>query len=309
MNLINIERIYKEAINRVSSSQSWPGHFLVKRIDTEIILKHIDIDEDNENKCLEIGCGNAFQSVLLAGLFDKLIATDSFDNNFYHKTEMRDTKRLIESLNVKNVKLVNCSATALPFPDCYFDFVFSSSVLEHIREKDLALKEIRRVLKPGCHLLTIVPTHMPSIYAFPHMFLYILARIGKLFFLKNNRAFQDKKQDKNEGERLSLFKRFRKNHPSFPLPEPHGSYRNIFDELSSQLPCNWLKLFKKNGFVVKDSFGLCLMPWLLIEPFSTNIAARIYLLTKTTNIRLSSLKALKYISYLMGIVAVKDNYN
>jgi ubiquinone/menaquinone biosynthesis C-methylase UbiE len=77
---------------------------------------------------MELGCGNAFQSVLLASLFRELIATDLFNNNDYHKIEIRQAKRLIYSLNAKNVRLISCSATDLPFTSSYFDFVFSSSV-------------------------------------------------------------------------------------------------------------------------------------------------------------------------------------
>jgi SAM-dependent methyltransferase len=44
---------------------------------------------------------------------------------------------------------VAASATEMPFPDHFFDAVWSIWVLEHIPEPELALKEIRRVVKPG----------------------------------------------------------------------------------------------------------------------------------------------------------------
>ena len=37
----------------------------------------------------------------------------------------------------------------LPFEDESYDFVIASHVLEHIKEDELAIKEIRRILKPG----------------------------------------------------------------------------------------------------------------------------------------------------------------
>jgi len=44
---------------------------------------------------------------------------------------------------------VVASATAMPFPDNSFDAVWTVWVLEHIPEPEAALREMRRVLKPG----------------------------------------------------------------------------------------------------------------------------------------------------------------
>lgn len=45
----------------------------------------------------------------------------------------------------------------LPFPEASYDFVFASHVLEHIREDTAAVKEIRRVLRPGGIAILPVP--------------------------------------------------------------------------------------------------------------------------------------------------------
>ncbi len=47
----------------------------------------------------------------------------------------------------------------LSFPDDLFDLVITQDVLEHIREPEKALKEIRRVLKPGGYHIFTVPYH------------------------------------------------------------------------------------------------------------------------------------------------------
>lgn len=296
-----LDLIYEEALAKARLVQTWPGHFLVKKIETEIILKYFNQEGIKKGIGLEIGCGNAFQSVLLANFIDKFVATDLFtENNSSHTVGMARAKNLIEALNKEDVLLVSCSSLALPFPDNYFDLVFSSSALEHMDDKNLALKEMKRVLKPGGHSIIIVPTHMPSLYAFTHVYLYFLARISRLFF--KPRAKSDKTE---EGGGLSLPARFRKNYPFFPIPEPHGSYKNIFNELFSQFPFNWERIIRKNGFTIKRSFGICAFPWLLIEPFSTMAAARIFMLTKNVNIKLASLKPVQYISYLVGIISVK----
>lgn len=48
----------------------------------------------------------------------------------------------------------------LAFPDDFFDVVFASNVLEHLRTKDdvlRALVEFQRVLKPGCRAIILQP--------------------------------------------------------------------------------------------------------------------------------------------------------
>lgn len=47
----------------------------------------------------------------------------------------------------------------LDFPDQSFDLVIASDVLEHIADEHAALKEWRRVLRPGGQLLVFVPAH------------------------------------------------------------------------------------------------------------------------------------------------------
>jgi ubiquinone/menaquinone biosynthesis C-methylase UbiE len=53
------------------------------------------------------------------------------------------------------VKVSEAGAEALPFPDGSFDTVVSTLVLCTVRDQELALAEIRRVLRPGGRLLFI----------------------------------------------------------------------------------------------------------------------------------------------------------
>ena len=46
-----------------------------------------------------------------------------------------------------------------PLPTSYFDVVYSSNVLEHVKEPPKVISEIIRVLKPGGHAQIVVPNY------------------------------------------------------------------------------------------------------------------------------------------------------
>jgi 2-polyprenyl-3-methyl-5-hydroxy-6-metoxy-1,4-benzoquinol methylase len=47
--------------------------------------------------------------------------------------------------------------TKLPLEDSFFDLVVAGEIIEHIYDTDFFLEEIRRVLKPGGHLMISTP--------------------------------------------------------------------------------------------------------------------------------------------------------
>ncbi len=55
---------------------------------------------------------------------------------------------------------LQASAEALPYPDDYFDLVFSNEVLEHVQDDRQAVREAVRVLAPGGHLALFVPNRL-----------------------------------------------------------------------------------------------------------------------------------------------------
>jgi ubiquinone/menaquinone biosynthesis C-methylase UbiE len=58
-------------------------------------------------------------------------------------------RSLAAQRGVTNVDFQVANVYELPFPDASFDAVFAHSLLEHLREPTKALREMRRVLKPG----------------------------------------------------------------------------------------------------------------------------------------------------------------
>ena len=89
---------------------------------------------------LEIGAGDGFQLELLKNRFERVFAVDP------------------EVTPAAANGFAKCVAEALPFRDGSFDLVISSSVVEHLADRQRAFAEMRRVLRPGAYAAHIVPT-------------------------------------------------------------------------------------------------------------------------------------------------------
>lgn len=61
-------------------------------------------------------------------------------------------RELAKQLGVKRIprhNVLTMDATAMTFPDARFDYVYSHSCFEHLRDPATAIKQVGRVLKPG----------------------------------------------------------------------------------------------------------------------------------------------------------------
>ena len=92
--------------------------------------------------------------------------------------------RLMDLGIVNNVKFSQADAQYLPFPDNSFDVITIAFGLRNVTDKDLALRSMLRVLKPGGRLLVLefsspanpVLSKIYDTYSFS-----ILPKLGKLF--------------------------------------------------------------------------------------------------------------------------------
>lgn len=92
--------------------------------------------------------------------------------------------RLTDRGLVRGLRYVQLNAEALPFPDASFDLVTIAFGLRNVTDKAKALRDMRRVLKPGGRALVlefsqVKPEWFRPIYDF-HSF-QVLPRLGRLF--------------------------------------------------------------------------------------------------------------------------------
>ena len=128
-------------MNNKINLKRWP------RGRTEAVLKFIDANK--KDRILEIGCGS---SQVLEYLSKK-------SNNVYgvdiDKEIIEEQKKRLKS-SVK-LKVDNKLEEGLSFEDSYFDIIILSDVIEHVSNRFEAMKELKRILKPGGQLVIVTP--------------------------------------------------------------------------------------------------------------------------------------------------------
>lgn len=91
--------------------------------------------------------------------------------------------KLIDTGKLANIEFVQADAQHLPFPDDSFDCVSIAFGLRNVTDKDMALRSMLRVLKPGGRLLVLEfsqPENELLSKAYDAYSFNVLPRIGKL---------------------------------------------------------------------------------------------------------------------------------
>jgi SAM-dependent methyltransferase len=81
-------------------------------------------------------------------------------------------------LGVPRARLLQADVCALPLADGSVDAVLSANLLEHVTDDELALAELRRVLRPGALAVVVVPAG-PRCYDYYDRFLGHQRRYGR----------------------------------------------------------------------------------------------------------------------------------
>lgn len=100
----------------------------------------------NRGKALELGCEIGYMSELISPLVDQLDIVDASES-FLDRTKSR---------SIPNSRYF-CSLFEEYKPDCKYDSVFASHVLEHLLDVQQVLKMVRDLLTPDGKLFVAVP--------------------------------------------------------------------------------------------------------------------------------------------------------
>lgn len=115
----------------------------------EFALLREAVAADAGARVLDLGCGAGHVSFQVAEFCDEVVAYDL-------SAQMLEVVASSASgRGLDNIRTVRGAAERLPFDDASFDFVFSRYSAHHWSDVGVALREVRRVLKPGGTLCVI----------------------------------------------------------------------------------------------------------------------------------------------------------
>lgn len=109
---------------------------------TKYLFNRYEINKGS--KLLDVGCG---RGEFLNGFIEAGVEGHGVD--FTDAATKACPKGIIKQADIEN--------NGLPYPDNFFDVVFSKSVIEHFHNPDILIKEIHRCLKPGGLAITLAP--------------------------------------------------------------------------------------------------------------------------------------------------------
>ena len=157
----------------------------------EIVFNFIEkIDYKKNKKVFDLGCGTGQYLLQLSSLGLECYGADISEEM------LQSTRKKLTSLDVSDVTLINSDCYNLPFEDNFFDLIICIGVLEYLDDEKKALKEIKRLLRPGGFVIVT----FPNFYKLRNLInpYYYLIRIWTYLFGKKSRAPSHSPQDSKD---------------------------------------------------------------------------------------------------------------
>jgi SAM-dependent methyltransferase len=140
---------WHQSVESESSTTEPPWYALVAR--------HLTPREMANRRILEIGCGRgelASRLVVAGGDSCHVVAAD------FAQSAVRLARGRLRNSGRSRVSCMVASIQEIPVEDEAFDIVISCETVEHVVDPLPALREIRRVLRPGGRLLLTTPNYL-----------------------------------------------------------------------------------------------------------------------------------------------------
>jgi len=184
---------------------------------------------------LEIGAGTGQQAKALSLKGYRVVAID-LPSSHYRNDRVFEIKEY--------------DGHIIPVPDRSIDIVFSSNVLEHIRDIDGFLQEQQRVMKNGGIAVHVLPSTACRLWGIPAHYIWLARRIFALLTSKLKRAVPDsastdipRRPQSFRDWLITLF------------PMPHGERGNTVTEAYYFSRHWWLQKFRQHRFVIVQVGG------------------------------------------------------
>ncbi len=202
------------------------------------INKHLKKNNISKAKILEIGGGAGWQAKKLS---EKGFNVESIEisDSMYKDQRMWP--------------ILEYDGENIPFKDNTFDVVFSSNVIEHIKNQNKVQKEIHRVLKINSLAIHLVPTSQWRFLTIVNHYPFMLKTFFSIFFKKILKSGDEQ----NDQEKYAL--NFIKNISIFTLIKNiilaplHGETGVCsISELHYFSKKSWTKLLKSHKWKIED---------------------------------------------------------
>lgn len=250
--------------SQYSQSDSWMNWYAdvakFKGLRTARILKRY---KKPDARLLDLGCGIGLTLSILAQEFPKSVGCDIDEN------AIAATRVIMKEVGLK-IPLIIYDGRTLPFKDNSFDIVTSIEVIEHVKEPELMLREIKRILKSdGILHITTANKWWPYEPHFKLPFLSYLPEKLADFYVKLTKKGED-----YQGIKLPSYEEFRNLVGNFFLIEDITlstieNYQEFFLDKERGIKVvilgEFLKLLKKMDTLPILKFLPLMIKWFLLR--------------------------------------------
>ncbi len=142
-----------------------------------LTLPWVKLFNDDNARILDAGCGAGRTAIALSKIYPgKITAIDLFDSDYIEGGGNTLLENNLKRAGITGrVEIVRGDITRTGFQDGSFEAVVSSYMIDHLGDqKQHALNEINRILKPGGRMLMIVLTPTRSSFAILNVLSFML---------------------------------------------------------------------------------------------------------------------------------------
>jgi ubiquinone/menaquinone biosynthesis C-methylase UbiE len=140
----------------------------------------VDLLRADRDLVLDAGCGSGRTSIALAKVLreGRIVALDRFDAEYIVGGGRALLERNLRIAGLADrVRIEQGDVTSMPFADATFDAAVSAHMIDHLGpHKAAALRDLRRVLKPGGRFLMVVWVPSWTMFAVANLLCLSLTR-------------------------------------------------------------------------------------------------------------------------------------